>query len=205
MTRSVPLMTKVPLSVMSGSSPRYTSCSRTSLTGFLAPGASLSRTMRRTLTRKRGGVGEAAQLAFLDVEHRLAEPVAHVLQGCVAAVAGNREHALECGVQSDALARLFRLVDLQELAIRIELNGQQVRRVENARLLAKILADALFLGEGISHRVVTSGSTPPQGGRDQQKNHARHQISRKTRPLRPQPPPKRRRRTERAYGAGGPT
>ena len=52
MTRSVPLMTKVPLSVMSGSSPRYTSCSRTSLTGFLAPAASLSSTIRRTFTRR---------------------------------------------------------------------------------------------------------------------------------------------------------
>ena len=41
-TRSVPLMTKVPVSVMSGSSPMYTSCSRTSLTTWLPAGASLS-------------------------------------------------------------------------------------------------------------------------------------------------------------------
>src|SRR5207244_1797588 len=48
------------------------------------------------------------------------------------------------------------LVDLEELAIRVELDGEQVGRVEDARLLAEVLADALFLGEGISHRVVTS-------------------------------------------------
>ena len=34
-TRSVPLMTKVPFSVMSGISPMYTSCSLTSLTALL--------------------------------------------------------------------------------------------------------------------------------------------------------------------------
>jgi len=61
-------------------------------------------------------------------------------------------------VQSDPLAVVLGLVDLEELAIRVELNGQQVGRIENARLLAKVLADALFLGEGVSHRVVTSGS-----------------------------------------------
>src|SRR5271170_928282 len=153
MTRSVPLMTKVPLSVMSGSSPRYTSCSRTSLTGFLAPGASLSSTIRRTFTRS-----EAAQLALFHVEHRLAEPVAHVLERGVSAVAGDREHALESRVQADLVALLLGLVDLEELAIRIQLDGEQVRRVEDARLLAKVLADALLLGKGISHRVVTSGS-----------------------------------------------
>src|SRR5262249_37545963 len=42
-------------------------------------------------------------------------------------------------------------VRLQELAIRVELDGEQVRHLEDARTLAKILADALFLGEGISH------------------------------------------------------
>jgi hypothetical protein len=59
-------------------------------------------------------------------------------------------------VQADRVAIVLRLVDLEELAVRVELDGQQVRRIENARLLAKVLADALFLGKGISHRV-TSG------------------------------------------------
>jgi hypothetical protein len=61
-------------------------------------------------------------------------------------------------VQADRIAAVLGLVDLEELAIRVELDGEQVRRFENARLLAEILADALLLGEGLSHRVVTSGS-----------------------------------------------
>src|SRR5207253_8365350 len=84
---------------------------------------------------------------------RLAEPVAHVLERGVPGIARDREHALESGVQPDALAVVLGLVDLEELAIRVELDGEQVGRVEDARLLAEVLADALFLGEGISHRV----------------------------------------------------
>ena len=41
-TRSVPLTTKVPCSVIMGISPRYTSCSRMSLIFFLLAGASRS-------------------------------------------------------------------------------------------------------------------------------------------------------------------
>src|SRR5262249_16873397 len=109
------------------------------------------------LDAQRRGIGQPAQLALLDVEHRLAQPGAHVLERGVAAVARDREHAAESGVQTDRIAAVLRLVDLEELAIRVELNGEQVRRVENARLLAEVLADALLLGEGISHRVVTPG------------------------------------------------
>src|ERR1700692_1303205 len=99
MTRSVPLMMKVPLSVMSGNSPKYTSCSRTSLTGFLAPLASLSSTTRRTLTRS-----GAAELVCLEVEYRLPEAIAHVLQRRIAEITGNGEHAVEGGVQADFVA-----------------------------------------------------------------------------------------------------
>jgi hypothetical protein len=53
-------------------------------------------------------------------------------------------------MQSDVLALLFGFVGLQEGAVGIELDGQQVRRLEDAALLAKVLADALLLGEGIS-------------------------------------------------------
>ena len=49
MTRSVPLMMKEPVVVMSGISPMYTSCSFTSLVVGL--GASLSMMTRRTLAR----------------------------------------------------------------------------------------------------------------------------------------------------------
>jgi len=47
-------------------------------------------------------------------------------------------------MQSDPVAAVLGLVDLEELAIRVELNGQQVRRVENARLLAKVLRMRFF-------------------------------------------------------------
>ncbi len=104
------------------------------------------------LDPQRGRVGQAAQLAFLHVEHRLAEPIAHVLERRVARIARDREHALEGGVQAAIDARILGRVGLQEAAIGIELDGQQIRHTEDPRLLAEILADALFLGEGISHR-----------------------------------------------------
>ena len=103
------------------------------------------------LDAQRRGVGEAAELALLDVEHRLAEPVAHVLEQRVARIADDREHAPERGVQADFVAPVLGRVGLQELAVRIELDGEQVRHLEDARPLAEILADALLFGEGISH------------------------------------------------------
>ncbi len=51
-TRSVPLITNVPTSVISGNSPIKTSCSRISLMGLTSPGTSLSKTTKRILTRK---------------------------------------------------------------------------------------------------------------------------------------------------------
>src|SRR5688572_32139195 len=55
-------------------------------------------------------------------------------------------------MQADIPATILGLVGLQEGFVGIELDGQQVRRLEDAALLAKVLADALLLGEGISHR-----------------------------------------------------
>src|SRR6185312_14777038 len=68
-------------------------------------------------------------------------------------VARDRKHRLKRGMQSYRGSRFFSGVGLEELPVRVELDSQQVRRIENAGLLAKILADALLLGEGISHRV----------------------------------------------------
>jgi hypothetical protein len=98
-------------------------------------------------------IGETAQLTFLHVEHRLAEPVADVLECRVARIAGNREYTLECGMQAAFRAGFFGRVGLQEAAIGIELDGQQIRHIQNSRLLAEILANALFLSEGVSHRL----------------------------------------------------
>src|SRR3984957_15958295 len=108
---------------------------------------------------QRGRVRESTQLALFHVEYGLAETVAHVLERGVPRVAGDRKHAFERSVQPDLVARLFRLVRLQERAIGVELNGEQVGRIENGRLLAEILADALLLGKGISHRVTSKRIT----------------------------------------------
>ena len=103
------------------------------------------------LDAQRRRIGEAAQLAFLDVEHRLAEPIAHVLERRVAGVAGDREYAIEGRVQADLVTTRLRRIRLQESPVGIELNRQQVWRAEDARTLAKVLADALLFGERIGH------------------------------------------------------
>ena len=56
------------------------------------------------LDAQRRRIGQAAQLAFLDVEYRLAQAIAHVLERRVAGIAGDREHAVEGGMQADFVA-----------------------------------------------------------------------------------------------------
>ena len=105
------------------------------------------------LDAQRRGVGQAAQLAFLDVEDRLAEPVADVLERRVARVARDREYRPEGGMQTDVRAPGFADVRLQELPVGLELDREQVRNIQNPGLLAEILANALLFREGISHRI----------------------------------------------------
>ena len=111
------------------------------------------------LDAQRCRVGQAAQLAFLDVEYRLAQAIAHVLERRIAGVAGNGEHAVESGVQADFVALGFRDIGLQESPVRIQLDRQQIRRAENARTLAEVLANALLFGERISHVRVSPGAS----------------------------------------------
>ena len=108
------------------------------------------------LHAQRRRVGEAAQLALLHVEARLAKAVGDVLQTRIARVAGDRENALEGRMQTHVRARFLGLVLLEELAVGIELDGEQVRRLEDAALLAVVLADALLRGEGVSHQTPLS-------------------------------------------------
>ncbi len=145
----------------------------------------------------RRGVGEAAHLAFLDVEHRLAEVVIDVLERGVARVALDREHAVERGVQprplqvllddgpllvlrqqaaaGDLAARVrgqfrvqrARLVELQELRVRVGLDREQRRHVQDALALAEALADPLLLGERIGHlHHLSAGSANLTRGRE---------------------------------------
>ena len=112
---------------------------------------------------QRRGIGQAAQLAFLDVEYRLAQAVAHVLERGISRIAGNGEHAVESGVQADFFALGFGNVGLQESPVRIQLDCQQIRRTENARTLAEVLTNALLFGERISHVRVSPGASAYTG------------------------------------------
>jgi len=95
----------------------------------------------------RRGVGQAAHLALFDVEYGRAKAVAHVLEGSIARVTHNREYRLECRVQTNGLTIVDRLVRLQELVVRIHLDRQQIRHVQDRRTLAKVLANSLLLSE----------------------------------------------------------
>jgi len=53
---------------------------------------------------QRCSVGQPTQLALLDVEHRLTEPIADVLEHRVARITGNREHGFERRMQTDVLS-----------------------------------------------------------------------------------------------------
>ena len=103
------------------------------------------------LDPQRSRVGQSAQLAFLDVEYRLAQAIAYVLESGIAGIAGNGEDAVESGMQADFVALGFSDIGLQESPVRIQLDRQQVRRAEDARTLAKVLPDAFLFGERIGH------------------------------------------------------
>jgi hypothetical protein len=77
-------------------------------------------------------VREAAELALLDVENRIAETVADVLERRVARIANDREHALERRVQTHVGALGTRNLLLQELLIRIDLDRKEIRNVQDA-------------------------------------------------------------------------
>src|SRR5690606_4356065 len=96
----------------------------------------------------------ATLAALALVERGLAELVADVFQRCVAAVAGDREHRLEGGMQAALLALAGGHVLLQELAVRVDLDGQQEGHLEDGPALADVLADALLFGEGVGLRQV---------------------------------------------------
>ena len=116
---------------------------------------------------QRRAVGQAAIAAFALVERRVAQLVAHVFQGGVAAVAGDREHRLQRGMQATVGALGGVDVLLQELAVGIDLDGEQEGHFEDRPALAEILADALLLGErilggGVGHGACASSLVRPR-------------------------------------------
>ncbi len=108
------------------------------------------------LHAQRGRIGHSPQLALLDVENRLAEPVAHVLERRVPGVALDGKNRFERRMETFVLARLRLRVRLKKFAIGIDLNGQQKRRVQNTRTLSEILTNPLSLGKGITHGLSSS-------------------------------------------------
>ena len=117
----------------------------------------LDRVLRRFLVHQdephlraqRRAIGEAALLAFGDVERRRQQREAHVLEPGVARVARDREDRRERGLQAFVLARVGRGVRLQERPVGRKLRFEQERHLEHARPLGEALADALLLGKRI--------------------------------------------------------
>lgn len=93
---------------------------------------------------QRRAIAHATLTAFTLVKHRLTQLIAHVFERGIAAVAGNREHRLQCRVQTEVLTLVRLHVFLQEFAVGIDLDGKQERHFENRALLAEVLADTLF-------------------------------------------------------------
>lgn len=117
---------------------------------------------------QRRTVAHATLTALTLVEDRIAQLVADVFQGGIAAVAGDREDRLQCSVQ--AVVRALGRIDvfLQEFTVGIHLDCEQERHFENRTLLAEILADTLFFGERIGrhevfHLVVRVVRPRPEG------------------------------------------
>ncbi|MCY1437100.1 hypothetical protein D9M71_532490 [compost metagenome] len=94
---------------------------------------------------QRDGEGHTAQHALFHVECRLAQAIADVFQGSVAGIADNREYGLEGRMQADITDLILACARLQEFAIGIQLDGQQIRHIHDVRQLAKVLADTFFL------------------------------------------------------------
>ena len=126
------------------------------------------------LGAQRTGKGEAALLALLDVERRLAQREADEFQARILRMALDRENRGKRRLQPFVLALFRRHRRLQKRGEGIELRGQQERHVQYGRALGEALADTLFLGRSVvdgsgghnssssgcrSHRIRKSGVT----------------------------------------------
>src|SRR5690606_35849549 len=96
---------------------------------------------------QRGRVSRATEHALLDIEDRLAEFITGILQRRIAGIAGDRKYGFEGSFQTRGFTRFAALVLLQEGAIRIKLDGQEVGHLHDFGKLAEILADPLFLSK----------------------------------------------------------
>ncbi len=97
------------------------------------------------LDSQRYCVSHTAQHAFLDIKCRFAQAITYILQRSIAGVADDRENGFEGCMQTDVAELIFGRSRLQEFAIRIQLDGQEIRHIHYVRQLAKVLADTFFL------------------------------------------------------------
>src|SRR5262249_39872641 len=99
----------------------------------------------------RARIGEAALLALLHVERRLAQEVADELEPRVARMADDREDRGKRRLQPFVPARLRRHVRLEKAGVGLELGRDEERRLLDDRPLREALADAFTLGQRIGH------------------------------------------------------
>ena len=104
------------------------------------------------LYAQRTGVGNTAQLAFVDIKYRHAQFEIHVFQRSVATVADYREHRFECRMQPVTATLLQRYTLLGKLPVRIQLDCKQVWNIHHIWHGAKIFTDAFFLSVRVCHR-----------------------------------------------------
>ena len=100
---------------------------------------------------QRGGIGDAAQLAFLDIKQRLAQHIMHKFQAGIAIVAHNRENRIKGCLKAFFIAFVVGLFQLQKLGVGIQLGGQQKRHFQYIGTLGKTFANAFFFGKGVRH------------------------------------------------------
>ena len=103
------------------------------------------------LDAQRRSIGQATELALFNVETGLGEPVGHVLERRIARVTGNGEYRFKGRMQAYGITLELRRIGLEKRAVRVELDSQQIWHIQDSRLLAEILADALLFREGIGH------------------------------------------------------
>ena len=100
---------------------------------------------------QRGGKGDAALLAFVDIVFRRLELVAHEFELRALGEIADREDRSEDLLQPDIGALFGAFAHLQEVIVGAFLDLDQVRHRRNLGDASKALADALLAGEGYCH------------------------------------------------------
>ena len=91
-------------------------------------------------------VGQASNLAFLDVENRRAKAIAVVMEDRIARVAFDREYGAKRCVQTVVLAPIDRHRFLQKVTVGLDLGLEQVGYFQHRTALSKVLPQTFFLG-----------------------------------------------------------